>query len=212
MDEPQKININHRTEELIAELQKIFTFTEAQDWGRRALAEIEGINRLARALDLEIARETQDLARIQIEGSKKSLVGRLFGGGASNDEKERAQRIEGFRQAKPSLIKAAQQLQEYIDFTPTSPEQQKKLLQELRLRKREIQEKKREITTVIRNTRPGIIQQPEEKVFDPSTISRRKARYARDSQVLPHEKMEDAMNRQSAQIELDIQWVEKFRQ
>ncbi len=206
----ENLNLETRLEELAAKLQKAETFAEAAAWGNRAREEIERIQGLMRALDLKIAREAHELELLKLENAKKSLVGRLFGG-ASPEEKELAEKIENYRQAKVELTRAIQQLQEYMDFTPTSAEQQRKLLQELRLRRRQIQEQKREITTVLGTARPGA-PKPADETFDPASVSRRKARYARDSQVLPRETMEEATQRQLEQNARDIQWAERFHE
>lgn len=210
IDDTQKNNIDNNFKELMDKFHALSTFAEVQSWRKLAGNGIEQISGIIRALNLETAQQTQTLERIKYEASKK-LVGRLFGG--SNEEKELTQQIEKYRQFKSDLESMVIQMQEALDFTPGSPDQQKELLKELRLRKKEIQEKKREITTVIRPAR-GIAQAQTEQpaVFDSATVDRRKARFTRDEELRPGEKTKDAMERQLAQIDRDILWVEKFSQ
>lgn len=208
MDTPQNLKLDNLFAALLDEAKKLSTFAEVKDWGIKAAAEIERVAGLLRALDLEIARQAQELERIKFEQTKKPLVGRLFGG-ASSEEKEVAQRIEAYRKSKTELAELSLQTQDLIDFTPASAEQQKNLQQDLRQRKREIQEKKREITTVIRSARPAA-PKTTDNVFDAETLKRRKARYTKSNQVLPHETMDDATKRQIQQVEQDIAWAEKF--
>ena len=213
MDDSRKINDANILKELISEFQALSTFAETKDWSKRAGEEIGRIAGIVRELDMEIARDAQEFERVKYEQVKKPLVGRLFGGG-NNEEKELAQRLERYKQSKSELTRAAIQLQDAIDFTPKSPDEQKGLIKELRLRKKELQEKKREITMVIRGPRSATPPQSAqvETVFDAATLGRRKARYARDAELLPHEKTKDAMERQMAQVDHDILRVEKFNQ
>ena len=205
LTDDEKIN------KLISEFQTLSTFKQVGSWAKRAGVEIQRMAGIVRALDIEIARAAEELERAKYEQAQKSLVGRLFSGGAGNDEKGSAQKLEQLRQRKAEASKVVTQLQDWVDFTPASLEQQKELVLELRVRSREVQEKKREITTVIRGPR-GRMQAQEEQptVFDAETLKRRKARYAREEELLPGEKTAEALSRQLAQIDKDIQWAQKF--
>jgi hypothetical protein len=212
MDDSQKVTVDNSFANLMTEFGALSTFAEAATWGRRAEAEIERIAGLVRAVNMDIAQQTQALDRLKYEQSKK-LVGRLFGGG-SNEEKELAQQIEKYKQDKSALENMLMRLQDAVDFTPGSPEQQSVLIKELRQKKKEIQEKKREITTVMRIVRSDT--QPNDElayaVFSAATLDRRKMRYAREAELLPQETTSASYTRQIAQLDRDIQWVEKFTQ
>lgn len=212
MDDSQKINDESKFAELMSEFAGLSTFAQVKEWNKRAVAEIERNAGIIRALDIEIARAAEELERVKYEKAQKSLVGRLFGGNAGDDEKEKTQRLEELRQSKAAALNAATQLQDSIDFTPTSPEQQKALIMELRLHVKELQEKKREITTVIRGPRASQPPNPQATVFDVATLERRKARYAREAELRPQETTNEALKRQIAQTDLDIKRAEKFTQ
>ncbi len=209
MEDSQKNN--DHLKEFISEFQTLSTFAEVEDWSKRAEDEIGRVSGFIRELDIEIARDAQALERVRYEHAQKPLIGRLFSGG-NNEEKELSQRVENSRQYRLEKTRAVIQLQEFIDFTPKSSEEQKALVKELRQRKRELQEKKREITMVIRspNTQPQKAQT--DNIFDAATLERRKVRYAKDAELLPQEITKAALDRQFAQIDRDIQWAEKFNQ
>ncbi len=211
MEDSQKINDDNSVKELMAEFQTLSTFAEVNDWSNQAENEIERISGIIRKLDVEIARDAETLERIKYEHTKKSLVGRLFGGG-NDDEKELSQRIEQYRQSKSELVKGAMLLQESIDFTPKSPEEQKVLIQEIRQRKKELQEKKREITTVMRGPRADVTEQNAQAraVFGVAMLERRRARYARDAELLPQEKTRESVDRQMTQLDRELLRAEKF--
>lgn len=208
MEDSRNINTDSNLKKLMSEFQTLSTFAGVMDWGKKAGDEIERIAGIIRALDIEIARDAHELERIRYEQAKKPLVGRLFNKG-SGEEKDIEQRIEQRRQEKTALEKETLQLQEAIDFTPKSADEKKVLMNELRQHKRQLQEKRREITTVIRGPRTELQQAPEPG-FDAAAAKRRKARYARDSELREQEKSKDAMDRQLSQIDSDLLWVEKF--
>lgn len=195
-------------EELLAEFEGLATFTEVGYWAAQAQAGIERLTSIIRGLDVEIARESQSVEKLKYQNSKK-VLGRLFGG--NNEEKELTRLINELRASRSGLAHTVARLQAGLDFTPKSPEEQKVLLEELSMRRRQLQEKKREITKVVRSplmAKPA--QAPRQTVFDPATIARRKARYERDEELLPGETTATSLARQRAQIDRDIMHVEKF--
>jgi hypothetical protein len=199
---------NNEIQELLTTIHSISTYSEADEWGKRAAGMIENIKSILRGLDVEIARNTQSLEKLKYEASKKFL-GRLFSGG--NEEKELTSRLDEYKSAKVRLVNAENQLQDFIDFTPKSVEEQQGLLAELRLRKKTLQEKKREITQVVRGPRMTKPQgEPSNTVFNAATLERRKIRYDREAHLLPNETTSASLARQIAQVERDLLWVEKF--
>ena len=210
MEDSQKINTDGNFKEIMSEFQTLSTFAGVIDWSKRTEDEIEKMAGMIRALDIEIAHNAQELERARYEHSQKPLFGRLFGG--SSEDKEISQRIEQYRQDKSAFEKTVIQLQEAIDFTPKSPDEQKILVRELRQIKRQLQEKRREITTVIRGPRTEPQPAQAEPGFDPAAAKRRKVRYTRDAELRGQEITKEAMERQLAQVDSDILWVEKFVQ
>ena len=193
---------------LLEKIEGLSTYAEVREWGERAADEIERLRSILRGLDIEIARDAQALEKIKYEASKK-LLGKLFGGG--NEEKVLSRRVDEYKSAKTGLTAALNQLQDLIDISPRSVEEQQSLLAELRLRKKTLQEKKREITQVVRGPRMDKPQGgPVNKVFDAATLARRKARYDREAHLLPNETTSASLTRQLARVESDLLWVEKF--
>ena len=194
--------------ELLDTLNEVSTFAGVKEWDKRVETEIERLQSIIRGLDIEIARDSEALEKIKYEQSKK-VLGRLFG--SSSETKELSVRLEERRQNKLEITKAIEHLQDFIDFTPKSSEEKEALLAELRKHKRELQEKKREITQVVRGPRmakPKI--EPTSTVFDAATLARRKAHYEREAELLPGETTATSLTRQIAQTDQTIAHVEKF--
>ncbi|MFM8370443.1 MAG: hypothetical protein ACKOBD_16970 [Chloroflexota bacterium] len=197
-------------QELLTRMLSLGTFSEAKDWGERAVIEIERLKGVLREMEAEIANQAQSLEKLKYDRSKKVLGGLL---GISKEEKALVQQLEDRKTSKGGLSKAINQLQDMLDFTPRSPEEKQVLLVELRTRKRKLQEEKREITQVVRGPR---MNKPQEalmdNVFDAASRERRKIRYNREAQLRAGETTTAALTRQIEQAERDIQWVEKFEQ
>ena len=200
-------------QDLLTGMLSLSTFADAKEWSERALYEIGQLNQNTREIDEEVFRHTQALEKLQYERSKK-MLGNLLGVG--KEEKELAQQIEDLKTSKSGLSKAIHQLQEMIDFTPRSPEEKHALLTELRMRKRRLQEEKREITQVVRGP---LLKQPHESLSEPlfsgasrERRERRKLRYAKEGRLKEGETTLAALTRQIEQVERDLQWVEKFEE
>lgn len=202
---------------LTSDFRTLATFSAIASWDRQAQMEIERITGVIRELDIEVSRQTQILEGVRKSKSEKSLIGRLFSSG--KEEKELLQLVEKYNQYKATLGKMASQLQESIDFTPNSPEEQKTLLKELRQRKKELQVEKREIAAAMKAVRTDARQQSAQAgrvfgVFYDSKVAaseRRSIRYAKETTLRPHEDAKAAIERQLVQIDCDILWAEKFK-
>lgn len=209
MNTALRIN-DEELQELLTDMLALSTFADVQEWGSRAVIEIERLKGFTHELDEEIAHITQSLEKLTYERSKKILGGLL---GGSKEEKELSQQLEDRKTARNGLSKAVNQLQEVLDFTPRSLEEKQSLLAELRGRKRKLQEEKREITQVVRGPRLNRPPEPiEEEVFSAAVRERRKARYQREAELKPGETTVAALTRQIEQTERDIEWVEKLEQ
>ena len=198
---------NIETKELLANINEINTFSGVHEWEGRVQEETERLRSIIRGLDVEIARNTQELENLRYEQSKK-MFGKLMG--KSSEEKQFLAKLEEFKAAKSAMKSAIDELQDFMDFTPKTPEQKEELLKELRLHKKELQEKKREITQVVRSPRMIKKQEPVNSVFDAESISRRKAHYEHDSHLLTNETTSDALSRQITWIDETISRVEVF--
>ena len=214
----QKVNYDDGNfRELMAQFRTLSTFAAIESWDRQAQTEVERILSVIRGLEIEIAQQAQTIEQLRQSKSEKSLVGRLLS--SRKEEKEITQHIEKYHEYKTTLGKIASQLQESIDFTPNSPEEQKVLLKELRQRKKELQVEKREIVATMKAVRTDARQQSAQAgrvfgVFYDSKMAaseRRSIRYSKESALRPHEDAKAAIERQLVQVKRDILWAEKFK-
>jgi hypothetical protein len=202
---------------LMADLKTLSTFDGVTDWDKQAQAEIERAVQAIQYLDNEIAENKKAIDQAKQAKSDKSFLGKLFSD--DKEEKESAQKIEKYLGYQKLLNNVAVQLQESIDFTPNSPDEQKNLLKELKQRKKELQLSKREIAAAMKEMRTDARQQSADagRTFGGAfysskmaAVERRHIKYAKEAALQPHESAKASVDRQLLQVERDIIWAEKF--
>jgi len=210
---PEGMRVVHYDERnfrsLMAELKTLSTFAEVAAWDQRAQAEVDRIASVMRGLDTEMAAQLQALEQAKQARSEKPLLSRVFGGHGT--EKDIAQHIEQYRDYKATLEGLVSQLQEAIGFTPNSPEEQKVLLEELRRRKKELRIEKREVSAATKAIRMEA-RQKSARAARVAASERRSIRHAKEAALRPHEDAKAAIERQIAQIERDIPWIERLKE
>lgn len=205
---------NYRS--LMAELKALTTFGAVTAWDLRARDELSKLAAVIQQLEDEITRQKQVLLDAQQAHAEKSPVGRLFGGNKA--EKEAAKKIELYEGYVEKLGALADDLQAAIDMSPSSAEEQKQLLKELRLRKKELQAQKKELSTAMKDIRENARQMGVHAgrgflgVYNSKLASyeRRKIRYEREAALKPNENLKASLERQLLQLEREILWVEKL--
>ncbi len=192
---------------LLTEIEDLHSYERAEALLPQVKSELEHLQSLVRALDVEVLQASQALKTYKTE-KRSGMFGKLFN---SKEEAELNAKVEEVRSQRESLHASLRRLQDVLDYTPQTPLERDCILRELRLRKKGLQEQRREITQVAygpRLRRVETVALPEG--VNPQAFERRKARYARESERLPGEDDESALHRQLAQVESALQWVEAF--
>jgi len=200
---------------LMAEYKGLRTFADVAAWDQRASAEVEVMVSAIRELDGKSAAASRKFEQAKKERAQKDFISRLFAGKAL--EQSYAQLMQNYGAYKIGLEGWASQLQEAIDFTPNSLEEQKSLLKELKARKKELQVEKREATAAMKAIRTDARKQSANAgttgiFYNPKSASyeRRHIRYQKEAALHPHEDTKAAVERQLIQVDRDILWAEKF--
>ncbi len=192
---------------LLTEIEDLHCYERAEALLPQVKSELEHLQSLVRALDVEVLQASQALKTYKTE-KRTGMFGKLFN---NKEEAELNAKVEEVRSQRESLHASLRRLQDVLDYTPQTPLERDCILRELRLRKKGLQEQRREITQVAygpRLRRVETVALPEG--VNPQAFERRKARYARESERLPGEDAESALHRQLAQVESALQWVEAF--
>jgi hypothetical protein len=203
---------------IMAEYKSLATYASVVPWDQRALVEVNRIVGVIKGLDDEILKKTKAHQQATRERMQKSFLARLLA--SRKKENDFADGISQCNQLRVSLIELAIRLQDAVGIAPRSPDEQKALLKELRLRKKELQLQKREITTTMKSIREEARVKSVHAnveflgVYDSlcSASERRRIRYARESALEPYEGTNESLERQILQVDKDILWVEHFMQ
>lgn len=209
---------NSNFKKLTAEFKTLGTFSAVATWDSQAQLEIEKLVRAVHDIDAETARLQRTLADLERAKAERSFFEKLFSG--NKQEKETNQLIEEYGKLKTAFEGMASLLQESIDFTPNSPEEQTSLIKELRQRKKELQIEKREVAATMKAVRDSARQRSAQAgqalggllySSKSAAIERRGIRYDKERILRPHEDAKAAIERQIVQVDRDILWAEKFR-
>jgi chromosome segregation ATPase len=190
---------------LLIEIEDLHSYERAESLLPQVKSELEHLQSLVRALDVEVLQANQALKTFKTE-NRSGILGKLF---TSKEETQLQDKLDEVRSQREDLHATLVRLQDVMDYTPHSPLERDCILKELRLRKKGLQEQRREITQVAygpRLRRTESVSLP--AGVDPVAFERRRARYARESERLPGEDAETAPHRQLAQVEAALRWVE----
>lgn len=192
---------------LLSEIEDLHDYESAEVILPQVKSEVEHLQSLARGLDIEVLKATQALKIFKNE-NRPGMLGKLF---TNKEEAELSAKVDEVRGQREEVQISLRRLQIVMDYTPRSTLERDCILKELRLRKKGLQEQRREITQVAYGPR---IRRTENIALpagaDLHAFERRKARYARESERLPGEDAETALHRQLEQVEEAIRWVEHF--
>lgn len=193
--------------DLLIEVDLLRSYERVELLMPQVKSELEHLQSLVRALDVEVLQANQALKIFKIE-KRSGVLGKLFN---SKEETHLQEKLDEVRRQREALHAELSHLQDIVDFTPHSPLERDCILKELRLRKKNLQEQRREITQVAHGPR---LRRTESVALpagvDSLAYERRRARYARESERLPGEDAETALQRQLAQVESALHWVESF--
>lgn len=192
---------------LLIKIEDLHSYEKAESLLPQVKSELEHLQSLVRALDVEVLQANQALKIFKSE-NRSGVLGKLF---TSKEETQLQEKLDNVRSQREDLHATLCRLQDVADFTPRSLLERDCILKELRLRKKILQEQRREITQVAygpRLRRTETVALP--AGVDPVTFERRRARYAREAERLPGEDAESALQRQLAQVESALHWVESF--
>ena len=184
---------NQIAQELLNSYVSVSTITETGRWCINAEKCIGNLGNVASKAKEEVVALTR-LASDQRLGSKeKSFLGRFF---KSDNEKQTLSNIESMRSLTTTSQRLAERLQEMVDVTPRSKEEQSVLVKELKLTKKDLQLQKKEVTAEMRGIRTDARQKSAGAATSLTSllagqkytaIERRNIRSSKERALAPHE-------------------------
>ena len=207
---------DHNFRKLMAEFKILSSFTQIAAWDEQAQVEVENIIIVIHALNDEIIKLTVALGKARSDHKEKAFLKRMFND--RKEEKDLTQQLQRCQELIATMEAMASEMQEAIDFSPNSIEEQKTLLKELRQRKKELQIQKREVAANMKAIRDDAHQQSVHAGqgilgYNSKTAAyqRRQIRYSKQAALGPQENAKAAIERQLLQTDRDILWAERFK-
>jgi hypothetical protein len=204
-------------QELLGSYASVTTISEASNWCKKAENSIVELKSFASRAKEE-ANDLDQLASSQrLESKEKSFLGRFF---KSNDEKKTHSSINSLRGSIVSSQRLAENLQELVDITPRTKEEQVLLVKELKLSKKDLQLQKKEIAAEMKGIRTDARQKSANAATSLTTLlvgqkytaaERRNIRQSKERALAPHEDAKSGIERQILAVEKEILRLEAFR-
>jgi hypothetical protein len=204
------------TNELLARFQDLSTFVETYQWDADARALIVLLEQEKQELMEFKAREQQSLKLARDERESKPFLKRIFASKRTENKHETNSRE--MDQAYASINTTIDNILEQIDITPNSISEQKAMLKELGLRKKELALEKRSENESVRlinleaQRSMSNITEDSGGIFGSSARDQRnKIRQQKESELRPHEDAKSSLTRQTIDLEKKILWVSRFK-
>ena len=128
-DEREVIHSDETYRALMTELKSLSTFAAVTDWAVRARTELETVVSVIRQLEAELSARKQTLEDAQHARAEKSMIGQMLSSDRAGKGVRRG--VAQYEQVIRSLRAIATELQDRIDMSADTPEEQKALLKEL---------------------------------------------------------------------------------
>jgi flagellar motility protein MotE (MotC chaperone) len=211
----QAMALQYATNEIATRFQSLSTFPEASQWDSDATALVSLYEQFKNALaDFRLSEEE---AIRQTHNVRNALpfFKRLFA--SRKQEKAHKSIIGQVEKGIKSTETAISQLLEWIDQTPSSKAEQKEMLGELRLLKKELMTEKRTVNESMRAIRTQARQNMStwtgvqgKFIGSVARVERMQIRHQKESALTPHEDAKAAIERQIIACERRINWISKF--
>jgi chromosome segregation ATPase len=203
---------------LLAQIESLSTFRDVAQWDQIAEQEVQRIEIYLTKLAVHEAKLVQAQRQANEDRRKAPFLKRLFGSRRLVAALESA--IDKATHMRQSLEKFMDALEAAIDKTPNSTEEQREMLKQLCLLKKELTQQKGEINTTMREIHAEARQHTVRVGSGPGLflstptnrrLHRMSIRLEQEAALAPHEDTKAAIERQLFIVNRAIIWVERFR-
>jgi len=204
-------------QELLSSYPSVTSITGAGDWCFKADKCIQELGALVAKANDETTKLSQVASAQRLVSKEKSFLGKIF---KSTDEKKTKSELDAIADLITSSHKYAERLQELVDVTPKTKEEQSSLVKELKLEKKELQLRKKQIAAEIKGIKT-VARQKSASAGSPLTTllagtkytasQRRSIRYSKERALAPHEDASSALDRQILSLDKELIRLEAFR-
>jgi len=201
---------------LLRQHQSISTLAEMAHWKDAAEKSIIQLTAEAEECTARIGELRAKASQLRTETRLRSFFGRFF---KSSEEKQVGFSIVAQIKAVQSWLSTVDVLQGKIDDAPSSEEEKRQMLSELKTRKKELQLEKRELNSQMKNIRTEARQRSASAGTSLSALvigtkytatERRSIRAAKERALAPREDAKAALERRLLALDREILRIESF--
>jgi chromosome segregation ATPase len=207
---PASLEYNTANASLLATaIKNLRSFDEIAEWDKKAMAEVEALHSILKAIEGKQQMAIQGISQEQQEHNAKSFLTKLV------DRRKELKRwlTEQSRLAreKAQIENVIDQFESAIDFMPDSLEELKELLEQCKQQKIELLIEKEAVNAQMASIHDDAKQQTANTNYGKyGKGDRRRIRLNKDAALRPQDDQKTAIERQITELDQTIVWLERF--
>jgi len=194
---------------LATAIKNLRSFDEIADWDKKAMAEVEALHSILKAIEGKQQKAIQVISQEQQEHEAKSFPTRLFD--RRKEQKRWLAEQSRLAREKVQIENVIGQFESAIDFMPDSLDKLKELLEECKQQKEELLTEKKAVNAQMASIREDAKQQTANTNYGKyGKGDRRRIRLNKDALLRPQDNQKTAIEGQITELDQIIVWLERF--
>lgn len=194
---------------LATALKNLRSFDEIAEWDKKALAEVEALHSILKAIEGKQQTAIEIISQEQQEYEVKSFLSKLFDG--RKEQKRWLAEQSRLAREKAQIENVIDQFESAIDFMPDSLDKLKELLEECKQQKEELLTEKKAVNAQMSSIRVEAKQQTANTNYGKyGKGDRRRIRLNKDVALRPQKNQKTAIESQITKLDQTIIWLERF--
>ncbi len=208
---PASLEYNTANANLLAiAIKNLRSFDEIAEWDKKAMAEVEALHSILKAIEGKQQTAIQVISQEQQEHKAKSFLTKLFDG--RKEKKRWLAEQSRLAREKAHIENVTDQFESAIDFMPDSLDDLNELLEECKHQKEELLTEKKAVNGQMSSIRVEAKQQTANTSYGKyGKGDRRRIRLNRDAALRPQESRKMAIKRQVTNLDQIITWLERIK-
>jgi len=207
---PASLEYNTANASLLATaIKNLRNFDEITEWDKKAMAEVEALHSILKAIEGKQQKAIQVISQEQQEHEAKSFLTRLFD--RRKEQKRWLAEQSRLAREKVQIENVIGQFESAIDFMPDSLDKLKELLEECKQQKEELLTEKKAVNAQMTSIREDAKQQTANTNYGKyGKGDRRRIRLNKDAALRPQDDQKTTIERQVTELDQIIVWLERF--
>jgi len=207
---PASLEYNTANASLLATaIKNLRNFDEITEWDKKAMAEVEALHSILKAIEGKQQKAIQVISQEQQEHEAKSFLTRLFD--RRKEQKRWLAEQSRLAREKVQIENVIGQFESAIDFMPDSLDKLKELLEECKQQKEELLTEKKAVNAQMTSIREDAKQQTANTNYGKyGKGDRRRIRLNKDALLRPQDNQKTAIEGQITELDQIIVWLERF--